>query len=232
MDAALKAVLFDMDGTLYDSMTAHAKAWTEVAAAHQLIASELDFYLFEGMTGEDTINKLFLRTHHRFASKDEMRDIYSEKSRLFETCHTGRQPMPGVLGVLEKAKASGLQLVVVTGSAQKSLIDTLCEDFPGYFDPRKIVTALDVLRGKPDPEPYLNGLHKAGVAPSQAIVIENAPLGIRAAVAAGIFTVAVNTGPLDNEVLLQAGAHRLYPHMKALADDWTALQTYFLHRNS
>ncbi|MDR3137464.1 MAG: HAD-IA family hydrolase [Tannerellaceae bacterium] len=227
MPSALKAVLFDMDGTLYDSMPAHVKAWSEVAAMHHLISSDVDFYLFEGMTGEDTIDKLFLRTCHRHATPEEMQAIYREKSVLFESYHIRRQPMRDALCVLEKAKASGLQLVVVTGSAQRSLIDTLGEDFPGYFDSRKIVTAFDVVHGKPDPEPYLSGLHKAGVMPSQALVVENAPLGIQSAVAAGIFTVAVNTGPLTDDVLIQAGAHRLYPDMKALADDWTVLETCF-----
>jgi HAD superfamily hydrolase (TIGR01509 family) len=227
MSSALKAVLFDMDGTLYDSMPAHVKAWSEVAARHHLPSLDTDFYLCEGMTGEDTIDKLFLETHHRHATSDEMRTIYQEKSALFESYHLKRQPMSDVLSVLAKAKDSGLQLVVVTGSAQHTLIDTLSEDFPDYFDSDKIVTAFDVIHGKPHPEPYLTGLQKAGVSASQAIVVENAPLGIQSAVAAGIYTVAVNTGPLSDKVLIQAGTHRLYPNMKALADDWSALKTYF-----
>ena len=81
-----------------------------------------------------------------------------------------------------------------------------------------MVTAYDVRRGKPDPEPYLMGLQKAGVEADQAIVVENAPLGIRAARAAGIRTIAVNTGPLSDAVLLQAGADIVLPSMQALAE--------------
>ena len=58
------------------------------------------------------------------------------------------------------------------------------------------------------------------VAPDEAIVIENAPLGVRAAKAAGIFTVAVNTGPLPESALLDEGANILFPSMQALADEW------------
>ena len=58
-----------------------------------------------------------------------------------------------------------------------------------------MVTAFDVKYGKPHPEPYLMGLEKAGVHANEAFVVENAPMGVEAGVAAGIFTIAVNTGP-------------------------------------
>ena len=80
-----------------------------------------------------------------------------------------------------------------------------------------MVTAFDVKYGKPDPEPYLIGLEKAGVQPWEAIVVENASLGVQAGVAARIFTVAVNTGPLPDRVLLDAGADYLLPDMERLA---------------
>ena len=61
------------------------------------------------------------------------------------------------------------------------------------------------------------GLQKAGVAANEAIVIENAPMGVEAGVAAGIFTIAVNTGPLPDQVLLDRGANLLFPDMATLA---------------
>ena len=83
-----------------------------------------------------------------------------------------------------------------------------------------MVTAFDVKYGKPHPEPYLMGLQKAGVHANEAFVVENAPMGVEAGVAAGIFTIAVNTGPLPDKVLLDAGADLLYPDMASLAKDW------------
>ncbi len=62
------------------------------------------------------------------------------------------------------------------------------------------------------------GLAKVGIKPNEAIVVENAPLGVRAAVAAQIFTIAVNTGPLPESALLNEGANMLFPSMQALAD--------------
>ena len=60
-------------------------------------------------------------------------------------------------------------------------------------------------------------LERLGLAPWQAVVVENAPLGVQAAVAAQVFTIAVNTGPLQPQVLLDAGADSLFPSMEALA---------------
>lgn len=83
-----------------------------------------------------------------------------------------------------------------------------------------MVTAFDVKYGKPNPEPYLMALRKAGIQPNEAIVVENAPLGVRAGVAAGIFTVAVNTGPLPDKTLLDEGADLLFPSMPAFNEAW------------
>ena len=64
------------------------------------------------------------------------------------------------------------------------------------------------------------GLQKAGVKANEAIVVENAPLGVKAGVAAGIFTVAVNTGPLPDEVLTQEGANLLFHSMMEFNNSW------------
>ena len=112
--------------------------------------------------------------------------------------------------------------MVVTGSGQRSLLERLEHYYPGMFKKELMVTAYDVKHGKPHPEPYLMALEKGGFAKDEAIVIENAPLGVEAGVAAELFTIAVNTGPLPDDVLLNAGANRLYPSMQALSDDWKA----------
>ena len=87
-----------------------------------------------------------------------------------------------------------------------------------------MVTAFDIKFGKPNPDPYLMALAKAGLQPNEAIVIENAPLGVLAGVAAGIFTIAVNTGPLPDQVLWDAGANLLFPSMPAFNEAWEELE--------
>lgn len=206
----IKAVLFDMDGVLYDSMPNHAKAWSTAVTEFGLSMSPHEAYLHEGRTGHGTINILAQRHWGRNATTKEMERIYAAKSALFNTCPEP-QPMPGAAQLLQSIRSLGLTIVLVTGSAQHSLLTRLAHDFPGIFAPERMVTAFDVKHGKPHPEPYLMGLEKAGVSASEAIVIENAPLGVEAAHAAGIYTIAVNTGPLSPKVLLDAGADIVLP---------------------
>lgn len=173
--------------------------------------------MHEGRTGFATINILTRRYWNRDATPEEVERIYEEKCRLFNACPEAPK-MPGALEVLQRVKEAGLTIVVVTGSGQKSLLDRLEHNYPGFFTPDLIVSSKDVKHGKPNPEPYLMGLEKAGVQPWEAMVVENAPLGVRAAVAARIFTIAVNTGPLPESALLDEGANLLFPSMKALSE--------------
>lgn len=110
--------------------------------------------------------------------------------------------------------------MVVTGSGQLSLLERLEHHYPGMFHKELMVTAFDVKYGKPNPEPYLMALKKGGIKADEAVVVENAPLGVEAGHNAGIFTIAVNTGPLNGQVLLDAGADLLFPSMQALNDTW------------
>lgn len=214
-----KAVLFDMDGVLYDSMRFHSRAWYEVSLKHNLSCKLEDFYMFEGRTGASTIDELYQRTFHRNATEEEKESIYKEKADLFVKYNDGL-PMHGAMDVLNEVKASGLKRLIVTGSGQLSLIDKLNHSYPGHFEREKMVTAFDVKIGKPHPEPYLMGLKKAEALANEAFVVENAPMGVQAATAANIFTIAVNTGPLADTVLIEAGADLLYPDMSSLAKDW------------
>jgi beta-phosphoglucomutase-like phosphatase (HAD superfamily) len=124
---------------------------------------------------------------------------------------------------MEQIKHQGLSIGVVTGSGQRPLINRLVKDFGAFLDEQHIVTAYDVKRGKPDPDPYLMGMEKAGTQPWQTIVIENAPLGVKAGTASRAFTIAVNTGPLPDAVLTDAGADLLFAKMTDLRDQWSQL---------
>lgn len=213
----VKTFLFDMDGVLFNSMPFHAISWCKAAKEFGLELSEPQVYMNEGRTGASTINELTMKTFGRAATEEEMEKIYARKSEIFNSCGVA-DPMKGAAQLLNSIKAKGLKIVLVTGSGQKSLLDKLNRCFPGIFSPENMVTAFDVKYGKPNPEPYLIGLKKAGVQANEAVVVENAPLGVRAGVAAGIFTIAVNTGPLPDEVLSGEGANVVFPSMQYFAD--------------
>lgn len=219
----LKAVLFDMDGVLFNSMPYHADAWHTVMKRHGLNLSREEAYLHEGRTGAATINLVFQREYGKDATPEMIESIYAEKSEEFNK-HPEPERMPGAWEVMQKMRNEGITPVLVTGSGQRSLLDRLEHHFPGMFDSHHMVTAFDVKYGKPHPEPYLMGLEKAGVKANEAIVVENAPIGVQAGVAAGIFTVAVNTGPLDEKVLWDAGANLVFPSMQAFCEEWEQLK--------
>ncbi|MBO7267622.1 MAG: HAD-IA family hydrolase [Bacteroidaceae bacterium] len=218
----LRAVLFDMDGVLYNSMPSHAKAWHRAMAHFGYDLPEQEAYMHEGRTGASTINIVSLRQRGVEESEERIQEIYRVKSEFFNE-YPPAEPMSGALELLRKLQTQGLKILIVTGSGQASLLDRLNHHFPGIFCRELMVTAFDVKRGKPDPEPYLMGLQKGGLHADECVVVENAPLGVRAAKAAGIFTIAVNTGPLPNEALTDEGADILLPSMQALCDAWNML---------
>ena len=212
-----KAVFFDMDGVIFDSMPRHAKAWSEAMALEGLPFSEYQVYLQEGRTGSGTVTDVFLAHGRGVPTEADIQRIYANKSRLFDA-FGDPIPMRGMHDVLEKVKSLGLEIYIVTGSGQASLLDTLNHYYPDTFYKEKMVTAYDVKKGKPDPEPYLMGLEKAGLPASEVVVVENAPLGVRSAKGAGIFTIAVNTGILKDQDLWDAGADIVLPDMEALLE--------------
>ena len=218
------AIMFDMDGVLFDSMKNHARSWYDTMHHFGFTDFTLpEAYMHEGRTGAGTINIVTQRMFQREATEQEIQDIYNYKADLFNQLPTA-PAMPGAFELLQKVVRAGITPMVVTGSGQRTLLSRLNTHFPDIFRPELMVTAFDVTRGKPDPEPYLMGMRKyndhfhTSLSPQSFMVVENAPLGVQSAVAAGVFTIAVNTGPLPDETLLSQGVSLLYPSMQALCD--------------
>lgn len=221
--SGIGVVLFDMDGVLYDSMPNHAIAWVQAMASFGIRFTEADSYATEGARGVETIQCFVREQQGRDITEEEAQGMYDEKGRIFATLPVARM-MPGAKEVMQKLKAKGFHIGIVTGSAQRPLIARVQEDYGEFVSPNHIVTAYDVKHGKPAPDPYLMGMQKMSdvlgrpALPEETIVIENAPLGVRSGKAAGAYVIAANTGPLPDSVLAEAGADIIYPSMQALAD--------------
>ena len=215
-----KAVLFDMDGVLYNSMPNHAVAWQRSMAEFGINMTAHDAYATEGARGIDTIRMMVQQQQGRNISEEEAQRMYDRKTAIFH--EMPEAPIfDRVKPLMQAIIESGMTVGIVTGSGQRPLIKRLIDDFGEFLDEDHIVTAYDVKRGKPAPDPYLMGLQKAGnLKPWEGIVVENAPLGVRAGAAAQCFTIAVNSGPLPDEVLWQAGADILFGKMTELYDAW------------
>ena len=215
-----KVVLFDMDGVLYDSMPNHGVAWQRAMKEFGIHFTLEDSYATEGARGVDTIRKYAKAQLGKELSEEEAQQMYDVKAHYFHEMPEAKV-FDGVIDLMQKIKASGLKIGIVTGSAQLPLIERVTRDFGEFVSKDQITTAYDVKRGKPNPDPYLMGLKKAGnYLPEEGIVVENAPLGVHAGSAAGCYTVAINSGPLADSVLLNEGANILFPTIRAFADNW------------
>lgn len=205
-----------MDGVLLDSMPNHAAAWESVVPQYGLYFEPRMCYLHEGRTSKDVI-RILASEQGVTVSDDIVEEIYRKKTESYRQ-RGGGQPMRGVKEVLEYLHSQGCQIWVVTGGGQVDLYEQLEGFFPGIFRRDRMVTALDVPYGKPRPEPYLKAWEKSGLSKEDCCVIENAPLGVCSAKAAGLMAIAVNTGPLDDEDLRREGADYVVKDMYELLE--------------
>lgn len=218
----LKAVFFDQDGVLYNSMPYHAESWAWAMTKHGLPYTAMECYRNEGRTSVGVIQEHYQQMYGKDASPELIEAIYKDKTEHF-TQMTGGFPgiIPNVDKVLYFLRSQGVQCWVVTGSGQHNLIDALNKTFDNVFT--GIISSFDVTKGKPDPEPYLKAWERSGFKKEECMVVENAPLGVRAAKAAGLYTFAVNTGPLPDEELWDEKADEVLPDMQALLARLTAI---------
>ncbi len=222
-----KAVLFDMDGVLYNSMPRHAISWHQSMASFGIDMPMEDAYRYEGMRGVETIKLLAREQWHRELSDEEAQHMYEVKSAYFNELPPPRK-MFAINHLMQQIHDDGLIIGIVTGSGQHTLIDQLEKSFVIPINRNHIVTSYDVKQGKPAPAPYIEGMRKVHCKPWETIVVENAPLGIQSAVAAHCFTIGVNTGPLNDEELYAAGANLVLPSIKRLCRNWHQLHEVLL----
>ena len=212
----MKAFFFDQDGILYNSMPKHARAWAEVMQRHGFNFTEEDCFMNEGRTGQDVIREAIWELEHREATEEEIWEIYDEKGELFRE-QGDVEPIDGVVDVLRYLKKNKKEIWVVTGSAQASLLDNLNTKIGPFFDRSRMITAFDVKRGKPDPEPYLMAWDRCKQ-PKKECYLRERDRYRNCGKAAGLFVIAINTGPLADAALWNEGADLVFPSMKELLE--------------
>ncbi|MDA3927475.1 MAG: HAD family phosphatase [Prolixibacteraceae bacterium] len=220
----LKGIFFDMDGVLFNSMPLHAKSWIQTFKEFGLTLPEPEPYMNEGSTAFYTVRKMFKKYLNKEANDEVCEQIKNRKHEIM-----GKMPKAEVMVHMQKFVAEvaskNIDCWVVTGSAQEILISRLMKEYDFAFERNNMITAHDVKIGKPNPEPYLNAMKKSGYSTSNAFVIENAPLGVESAKAAGLFTIAINTGPIDPSHLKKAGADLVLDGSKELLECFPILLT-------
>jgi beta-phosphoglucomutase len=185
----VKAVLFDMDGVITDTMPYHFRAWKKVMKDAGIDVTECEVYLREGQPGRRTIEDLFAERGRTFDPGLAGR-IIRDKEKLFKKI-VRRRFVRGARRLVGRLINKGLALALVTGTARHEAKKILPAALWRSFS--VTVTGDEVKHGKPDPEPFLLALKRLGVKPREAVVIENAPFGIQAAKRAGLKCIALET---------------------------------------
>ncbi len=217
LNGKYKAVLFDLDGVILDSMGHHADLWQEVLAEEGFPISR-DFILeHEGALGPEVLLKFMVQAGLEKEDPAElaprMQAMLSRQARRYleERAHLVR-PYPQAEPLVSALRGQGLPCALVTSSRREVVAGCLPEDLRRHFS--VLVTAEDVPRHKPHPDPYLSAAAALGLEPGACLVVENAPAGIAAARAAGATCFAVAT-TLPPQRLGQAQA--VFPGLAELA---------------
>lgn len=185
-----KAILFDLDGVLIDSIEQHIAAWQEVFQDYGVELPGLELRLSEGEKAELTARRLALKYGLDLSDK-QLEELVEKKRNYYKRIATrGLRDIAGK--VVAECRKKGYITGIVTGSVRSNLEWTLSKAERDLF--YEIITPpLDYNKGKPAPEPYLKAADKLGLEPRECLAIENAPLGIQSAKAAGMTCVAITT---------------------------------------
>ncbi|MGW0205702.1 HAD family hydrolase [Streptomyces sp. NPDC003233] len=206
-------IIFDNDGVLVDSepiSNRHLAAYLTELGHPTSYEDSIRDYMGSAM---HRIHELVLeRTGQRLP--DDFDDVFH--ARVFAAFERELQPVAGVAGVLEKLAADGVPYCVASsGSHARIRVGHRTTGLDRWFEEERIFSSEDVGRGKPAPDLFLYAAERMGVAPERCLVVEDSPLGVQAAVAAGMtvygFTAMTPAAKL-------AAAHQLFSSMGELAD--------------
>ena len=201
----IRALLFDLDGTLAETDTLHFEGWLNLLDK-QGIEADWDFYQrrVSGRLNPDIAADLLPHL-----SETEAGRLLDEKEAEFRRRTSELVPLPGLTEALKESRRRGMATALVTNApAENARAMTEALDLAGFFDAE--VLAADLSAGKPDPIAYSTALERLGVAAEEALAFEDSPSGIASAVGAGITTVGI-ASTHDPRKLLEAGASYVYP---------------------
>jgi beta-phosphoglucomutase len=205
MRQELQAFIFDMDGVLINSHSAHRKAWREFLRGEgvELSDEELAFIL-EGRTRSEILRR-FLGD----LTAAELQQYGRRKDDFFRSLEHQIEPIPGVLRLLERLMRQGMALAVATSASEIRTFATIERlGMGGCF--AAVVTASDVNQGKPDPAVYRLACERLAISPEFAMAFDDARAGVQAAKSAGMRCIGVATNGLCAQLLL-AGAEAVVP---------------------
>jgi beta-phosphoglucomutase len=210
-----KAVLFDLDGVIADTMGLHYEAFRQAFAKYGVQVTPLEIFELEGMPSREVGKALVRRKGASLADEQVMKAVEDKREIYRSLAAKDARTFPDVPETLKMLRENGVRLALVTGSNLKTVTEVLKKTgLEGAFD--AVVSGDDTPRGKPYPDPYLKGMERLGIPAPNCVVVENAPLGIEAAKAAGVGYVIAVTTTLPAEYL--KGADDIMPSFADLEE--------------
>lgn len=214
----IKAVLFDIDGTLVDSNDSHVRAWIE---AFKAIGADVDASTIHDQIGKGT--DMLVPALMPGLSQTEQDRLGEAHGAAFKANYLERvQPFAGARDLLARVRQSGRKVVLASSASRDEL-----EHYVDLLDARGIVeettSADDVEHSKPAPDIFAAALRKAAPAsPDEVLVVGDSPYDVEAAASCGIATVALRSGKFSDDRLRDAGAIAIYDGAASLLADFEA----------
>lgn len=209
----IRGVLFDLDGVIVDTLHYHYLAWKHMFDKYggRSPVTELTTLLHEGRASREILPLLMKEAGAEIPEAD--RPAFIEEKRAYYRSIVKVTTYPGAFETIDAIRQRGFKVGLVTACALNNMRHVLTREQQAHFD--FIITGDEVPRAKPFPDPYLTAARQLGLRPDECVVVENAPLGIQAACAAGMFCVAIET-TLPKEHL--TSANLVLPKITGLLD--------------
>lgn len=188
-DWLIRAVIFDMDGTIVPNRDYHMLAWRRLCDEEGIKASDDELLATFGSTNRDIFGKMM----NRQIGEEELARLSSKKESLYrESYHGHVKPTKGLTAFLNSLRQLGIPMGLATSAPSENVDFTLNESgLKPYF--QVVTDASGISKSKPDPEIFLKTAFQLKVQPNQCLVFEDAPLGILAAKLAGMQVLALTT---------------------------------------
>lgn len=185
----IEAILFDLDGVVVNSSQYHFRAWREAFSKLGIRITREDIFRLEGLNGKGIISTILKQKGYNL-DEEIIQKVYNYKKEVFDKIYV-IEFIPGIIDFLRAIKRKNIRTALISGSSSENVEKVLKRGIRSMFD---VVVSGDAgIPTKPNPDPYLIGIKKLKADPKYSVAIENSPLGIRAAKAAGLKCYALST---------------------------------------
>jgi HAD superfamily hydrolase (TIGR01509 family) len=211
----VRALIFDLDGTLVDTVYAHVYAWQRALAEARLPIDGWRIHRRIGMSG-GLFTRAVAREIGRPLSADETASLQQRHGELFSELLPERRPLPGAVELLRELREKGIAHGIATSGRRPEIDASL--DVLGVGEETVVVERGDVQRAKPEPDLFLACQERIGVAVEDCYVVGDATWDLLAARRARMLSIGVLSGGYGEDELTRAGAFRVYRDTEELAE--------------